>query len=193
MKARLHSNAMAIGALAALIGSTATAFAAVTIPSTATGGFGSPNTGYTPMVAVRTVTGPSMITIRATGTINFGTGVQVGPNGGVYPAAQAGSLDSTPLDESVGVTFSSFSGAQLGHHASLIGAFVPQSVVSNPKFQPVDGTKGIAAVGIAPSQLFFVGNLHAIVVNTAGTLYLGINDNMVGDNSGSFTVTTSSP
>jgi len=42
-----------------------------------------------------------------------------------------------------------------------------------------------------PSNLFFVGETATINVNLAGTLYLGINDTLVGDNSGGFTMEVS--
>lgn len=167
----------------------------VTVPGTANGGFGSPNTGgSTPFVAAITVTGPGTISIAATGTINFGGGFPSnGPNGGVFGASPGNLSLSLPLDEAVGMNSAGYPGKQIRRLGALIGAFVPQSLVSNPLFQPVDGTKGLAPIGIVPSQLFFVGNSHVIEVNSAGTLYLGINDGGVVDNSGAFTVNVTTP
>jgi hypothetical protein len=45
--------------------------------------------------------------------------------------------------------------------------------------------------GIMPNYLFLVGSYNYLEVTGAGTLYLGINDWKVEDNSGSLTVTAS--
>jgi hypothetical protein len=71
---------------------------------------------------------------------------------------------------------------------SLIGAFVPEPLVNTSGFQALDGTKLTSGVGITPDRLFFVGTYNVISVGP-GTLYLGINDPGVADNSGSLTVT----
>jgi hypothetical protein len=76
-----------------------------------------------------------------------------------------------------------------------MGAFVPQSVVTSPGFSPVDNTKVMndVLVGITPNMLFFVGGHTKLEVNGPGTLYLGIDDDIVSDNSGSLTVRVSVP
>jgi hypothetical protein len=60
-------------------------------------------------------------------------------------------------------------------------------------FQAVDGTKSVSRVGIKPNLLRFVGESFTFNVGQAGTLCLGINDTLVDDNSGGFTVTVSQP
>jgi len=40
-----------------------------------------------------------------------------------------------------------------------------------------------------PNGLFFIGTGKTFSVHHAGTLFLGINDTLVGDNSGGFNVT----
>jgi hypothetical protein len=76
---------------------------------------------------------------------------------------------------------------------ALIGVFVPQSRVQKTGFSPIDGTKGVAKVGIMPCNLFFIGTGKTFPVSEAGTLYLGINDWYVGDNGGGFNVTVTGP
>jgi hypothetical protein len=61
--------------------------------------------------------------------------------------------------------------------------------VKTPGFQSLDGTLLTSGVGIMPNLLFFVGTYNVIQVSGPGTLYLGINDGGVSDNSGSITVT----
>jgi hypothetical protein len=72
---------------------------------------------------------------------------------------------------------------------ALMGAFVPQEWVDTPGFAALDGTKMTTGVGIMPNQLFFVGTNNYLQVTGPGTLYLGVNDWYVDDNSGSVTVT----
>jgi hypothetical protein len=72
---------------------------------------------------------------------------------------------------------------------ALIGVFVPAKTVNLSGFSALDGTKAVAAVGIIPNGLFFIGYGKTLVLKQAGTLFLGINDFEVGDNGGGFTVT----
>ena len=69
-----------------------------------------------------------------------------------------------------------------------MGTFVPQSRCLSKGFSAVDSTKGSVAVGILPSDLFFVGTERTITVKEAGTLFLGINDCCASGNEGAFTV-----
>jgi hypothetical protein len=77
----------------------------------------------------------------------------------------------------------------IDHIGALIGVFVPATRVGKWKFRPVDGTKVLARNGILPNTLVFVGTGKTFWVFEAGTLYLGINDDLVGDNGGGFNVT----
>jgi hypothetical protein len=61
--------------------------------------------------------------------------------------------------------------------------------VQKTGFSPVDGTKNAAPVGIMPGAVFFIGASRTITVTEAGTLFLGINDCEIGDNSWGFNVT----
>jgi hypothetical protein len=81
----------------------------------------------------------------------------------------------------------------MNHVDGLIGVFVPQSRVLRWGFAALDGTKGVARVGIMPDGLFLIGTAKTFHVSEAGTLFLGINDCWVGDNGGGFTVTVTEP
>jgi hypothetical protein len=74
---------------------------------------------------------------------------------------------------------------------ALIGVFVGQSRVQRSGFQAIDGTKNAVPVGIMPGGLFFIGTGKTFDVKEAGTLFLGINDTTIDDNSGGFNVTVS--
>ncbi len=54
-------------------------------------------------------------------------------------------------------------------------------------------TSGVGGVGIMPNQLFLVGSRNVIRVTGPGTLYLGVNDWYVDDNSGSLYVDVTAP
>jgi hypothetical protein len=60
--------------------------------------------------------------------------------------------------------------------------------MNRPGFQAIDGTKNLAAAGIAPDLLFTIGEGTTVQTSQAGTLYLGINAWHVVDNSGGFVV-----
>ena len=77
--------------------------------------------------------------------------------------------------------------------AALIGTFVPAARVNHSGFTAIDGTKGATRVGIKPNDLFFIGEGRTFEVGEAGTLFLGINDTGVRDNSGGFTVEVTGP
>jgi hypothetical protein len=151
------------------------------VPGNASGGFGNPIDEAIPFVSAITVTGPATITVTyISGTIPDAGGVNAGPNGVTWTMDGA----QSPLQESRGVA----EAVQIQDLDSLIGAFVPQNIVSLSGFAAEDGTKNLTTVGIAPTQLFFIGASKSFTVPGAGTLYLGINDWIVGDNSGGFTV-----
>jgi hypothetical protein len=56
--------------------------------------------------------------------------------------------------------------------------------VQKAGFNALDGTKDVTSVGIMPNYLFFIGTGKTFSVHQPGTLFLGINDCLVGDNSG---------
>jgi hypothetical protein len=190
--------ALFMSSLAALgLYSEAAAARQVTVPGTATGYFGyNPSAGGdTPFVAALSVNGPGTITISyVSGQVQCSpTWAYSGPNGQNSHQAFNAMNVALPLDEAVGINTAAYPTENYAHACALIGAFVPRSQASMTGFQPVDGTKGVAAVGIVPSTLFFVGIYHSITVNGPGTLYLGINDNVASNNPGSFTVDVTSP
>ncbi len=154
----------------------------VFVPGNASGWFGNPLSGQMPLVNAISVTKASTITVTyVSGTITDINGVDTGPDGVPCVCAQL------PIEEAGG--FVQQGTAQ--HLDGLIGVFVPSATVNRPGFQAIDGTKGVAQVGILPNGLFFIGTSKTFSVTTAGTLFLGINDNFVSDNGGGFTVTVS--
>jgi len=158
----------------------------VTVPGTAIGYFGNPEDEVTPFVSAITVTGPGTITVTyVSGKVCWGSGNGdcVGPKGGYF----LNNGSQFPLQEAKGVA----TPAKIWDIGALIGVFVPSSRVNRNGFQAVDGTKNVAQVGIMPNGLFFIGTGKSIPVTEAGTLFLGINDVSVADNSGSFTVDVS--
>ena len=171
----------------------------VKVAGTATGGFGlnplGPTNGATPMVAAISVMGPGSITISSkSGLVNYGgPGPVVKADGGDFGQSPNSSSLAWPLDEAVGITSAAYPGQEVIHMAALIGAFIPTDRAAVAGFAPVDATKGLAAAGILPSDLFFVGSYHVLIVSGPGTLYLGINDCYPGDNSGQFLVNVSAP
>jgi len=144
------------------------------------GGFGAPIDMTVPYVPAAVVTGPATITITyINGTVIDAGGVDTGPDGTFWNCGTA----QSPLEESRGVA-----GGKISDLDALIGVFVPAARANHPKFTAIDGTKDATHVGIPPGDLFFVGEAKTIVVNEAGTLFLGINDWWMGDNSGGFNV-----
>jgi hypothetical protein len=164
---------------------TAVAQTPVFVPGNAGGCFGNPvDECNHPFVAAIAASGPGTITVTyVSGLVVYDSnGDSTGPNG--VPCRCGG---QTPLNEGRGL------GLANGYKesAALIGVFVPQSRVLRKRFTAIDGTKNAAKVGIMPGYLFFIGTGKSFPVSEAGTLFLGINDMIVGDNSGGFNVTVS--
>lgn len=153
------------------------------IPGNASGYFGNPMVGQMPFVSAVTVKGSATITVTYTsGTITDINGVNTGPDG-----VDCNYCAQLPIEEATG-----FLQTGTAHHLdALIGVFVPSWRVNHAGFSPIDGTKGVAEIGIMPDGLFFIGTSKTFKVSGAGTLYLGINDNWVSDNGGGFNVTVS--
>jgi hypothetical protein len=164
----------------------ASAQSSVFVPGTASGGFGYPIVdGVVPFVTAVAVSGPGTITVTyVSGTVDWAPGQPTGPNGVHWPYSGC----ALPLQASWGISHQS--APNIG---ALIGAFAPQWRVQKTGFSPVDGTKNAAPVGIMPGAVFFIGESRTITVTEAGTLFLGINDCEIGDNSGGFNVTVSTP
>jgi len=151
------------------------------VPGNASGYFGNPVDQLAPLVSAVTVSGPGTITVTyVSGTVDVGGDHLVGPNGlGSWPTAGS----QYPLQEATVVT--ARTAIRIG---ALIGIFVPAPRVNRSGFIAIDGTKNAAPAGIMPGGLVFIGEGKTFHVTEAGTLFLGINDTLVGDNSGGFTV-----
>jgi len=134
-----------------------------------------------PLVPAITATGPGTITVTyISGTVTDAYGVNTGPNG--VPITEPAGW-ALPLQERAGL-----GGGTIKTLDALIGVFVPATRVNRAGFAAVDGTKALAAVGIMPGGLVFIGTGKTFHVKEAGTLFLGINDQIMGDNGGGFTV-----
>lgn len=158
----------------------------VFVPGNASGYFGRSVDQLVPLVSALSVTGPGTITVTyLDGTVDFGGNEPAGPNGVFW---QCGCSFQLPLNEAHGIAV-----RKAYNMAALIGVFVPQSRVLRKGFNPIDGTKNATKVGIMPGNLFFVGESKTFDVKEAGTLFLGINDAGVSDNSGGFTVEVTGP
>lgn len=168
--------AFALAAQAAAFGQTQ-----VFVPGNASAFFGNGADIQVEYVPAVTVAGPATITVSyVSGTVLDAGGINTGPNGTTWDT-QGG---QSPLQEALGI-----SGGTIQNLDALIGSFVPATTINNPGvFSPLDGTKDVAPVGIMPNSLFFIGEGITYNATEAGTLYLGINDWWVGDNSGGYTV-----
>jgi len=151
----------------------------VFVPGTTNGGFGNGIDQAVPYVSAVAVDGPATITVTyVSGTVNWGL-QEVGPNGGSWMIGSA----QSPLQEGRGVA-----GGTISNLGALIGVFVPQARVAHKGFSAIDGTKDATRVGLVPYWLFFIGEGKTFEVKEAGTLFLGINDWWIADNSGGFNV-----
>jgi len=155
----------------------------VFVPGNASGYFGNPADQLVPLVPAITVNGPGTITVTyVSGTVNIG-GVEVGPTG-----ITQHNCPQAPLQEAKGIA-----GGTCNYVGGLIGVFVSQSRVGYSGFNAVDGTKDATRVGVMPGGLFFIGEGKTFDAKQAGTLFLGINDEHVSDNSGGFNVEVTGP
>jgi hypothetical protein len=155
--------------------------AVLNVDAKANGGFGSSSGGTlgTAMVPFA-VLGAAAFQISATGLISVCSCLPlVGPDGITFPDTPNGNGEILPLEERDGIDPdpSDFLGA-------LIGAFVPAGTPGNPGFD--DDISG----DVAAAALFLIGGgPYVFSAPGAGTLYLGINDSFVANDSGSFTIT----
>ncbi len=183
------SAALMLTLLALTVAATTTAAQTrVYVPGKASGYFGSSDE-VNPLVPALTVNGPGKITVTyASGRVTWdgGRGDSTGPNG-VF--CRWCPLQQWPLQEALGLGLTK----KNMRVAALMGVFVPQSRVQSEGFKAIDGTKNATPLGIMPKDLFFIGTGKTFRVTQAGTLFLGINDSVVGDNSGGFHVTVSGP
>jgi hypothetical protein len=182
--AKATASVLALFMVLAAVSTVADAQVTVFVPGKASGDFGNPVATLVPFVPALTVTGPGTIQVTyISGMVQFGGG-PTGPNGAPWDLGTV----QTPLQEARGVAH-----GHVNNLAALIGVFVRKSRVDAPGFQPIDGTKNLTPAGIIPSTLFFIGTSKTINVHGAGTLFLGINDEGVEDNSGGFMVQVTGP
>jgi len=172
---------------AAAVAVAASAQTTVFVAGNTNGAFGNPIDLVVPLVPAITVSGPATITVTyVSGTVSVGPDLrEVGPNGKLFDCGRT--KQQLALEEARGIA-----GVKCKAGA-LIGVFVPAWRVNHSGFTAVDGTKNAASVGIMPGGLFFVGTGKTFDVTQAGTLFLGINDTGVGDNTGGFTVEVTGP
>jgi hypothetical protein len=179
------ASVLALFTLLVAVSTVADAQVTVFVPGKASGDFGNPVDTLVPFVPALAVTGPGTIQITyVSGMVQFGIGLITGPDGAPWDLGPV----QTPLQEANGVA-----NGHVNNLAALIGAFVPKSRVDAPGFRAIDGTKNLTPVGIVPGRLFFIGTSKTIHVNGAGTLFLGINDEGIEDNSGGFMVHVTGP
>ncbi len=179
--------ALTLTLLALSVAATTTAAQNVFVPGNASGFFGNSADQANPLVLALTVNGPGTITVTyVSGTVTWDSnGDTTGPDGTACGTCKG---NQTPLNEAHGIGL-----GKIEKLAALIGVFVPQSRVQSKGFKAIDGTKDATKVGIIPNGLLFIGTGKTFPVKEAGTLFLGINDYHVSENSGGFNVTVSGP
>lgn len=168
----------------------------ISVPATATGGFGSPPppNGYTDFVLGTTVTfsGETSKTVRitASGSIAIGLTENPTPDGVLWQLTNSG--DYTPLEEKI-IDASGTLPARtrdVPNTGGLIYAFVPVATASASGFAPRDEDLTGSGLGIDSQLLFLAGSGPTdVTVTEPGSFYLGINDAFATNNSGSFSVT----
>jgi hypothetical protein len=170
----------------------------ITVPATANGEFGVPEGGGTPLVSAFSLTAAGQeIQITASGTINLDASLTTGPDGVSVPRSVImGNLNLayTPLEEGVidggGSVPTTDANSTVNEVGALIGAFVPSATVSASGFSPIDAKLSDPNPGVNSTALFFVGaGPFTFTAPGAGTLYLGINEPFVSNNTGSFSAT----
>jgi len=161
----------------------------IEVSATSTGFFGAPNNGATLLTPGFTVSVPVSIEIEAAGIVtdfnDQGELLEISPNGVDFTS---NSGDVLPLQEAQGIP----PDTPTTILDALMGVFVPAATATLPNFIPEDAAKvGPGQVGIDASSLFLIGGgPFTFSAPGAGTLYLGVNDSFVLDNSGGFSVTT---
>src|SRR5438270_10750549 len=116
----------------------------VFVPANTNGGFGNGVDRVVPLVRAVTVSGPATITLTyVSGMVSGGNGV-AGPAGiNTSPSCIGWQF---PLQEADGTN-----PGVCPYSYALLGVFVPQTRVTRYGFKAVDGTKGVAGVGIMPN------------------------------------------
>jgi len=155
----------------------------VIVPGKASGGFGSPSDQMNPLIPALTVAGPAVIQITATGCLTDVVGPAcITPDGFSFTGNSA---ELTPLQEA-GV----FPPPTDPRTDGLMDALVPATIANQPTFQAIDSRNPACHPGpcIDPGLLSPIGTNNFLIVQQAGTLFLGIDDFIIGDNGGRFDV-----
>lgn len=187
------ASAVGLAASLLLVGARSPALS-VTIGPMASGGFGEPVSGAGALVPGQEFAAAGeAVEIVVTGTLFLAPGAfATGPDGIPLERQLFGVPGFTPLEEKlvdagtpppIGV-----GGDVAPSVGAAMGAFVPAGVASAPGFSALDDD--FAPLGISSSQLFLIGAGPFLFVSPGpGTLFLGVNDMFVSNNSGAFTAT----
>ena len=158
--------------------------ATFTVDSMANGGFGFTNIvePFEPLAEGPLLESGQQIQISATGLVDPGGGAVTpsGPDGRPFDFTNVDG--ASPLLEALGL-----SNVLDPNSIALLGYFVPASQGDVEAFDIDQG-------GDLPvSGLFLVGSSFSYTAPEAGTLFFGINDPRVSNNSGAYNVTVSDP
>jgi serine/threonine protein kinase len=168
----------------------------VAIDARAAGGFGAKfgivDDRGRELVEAHVFTRPETVTIGVTGKIDLHPhrrqALGIGPRGISNPRGSSGC--HLPLEEGA-VDSHGFEslGLIMKNVGAVFGAFVPATVTSLRGFRPLDDD--ISFEGISSDSLFLVGEGLEFTATEPGTFYVGVNDCLPGNNSGSFTARVS--
>jgi hypothetical protein len=182
------SSILATSALALALTAAAASAATLSVSATANGMFGNLVTGTNTFVAGPSLAAGETVQITATGTITLGENLTTDANG-VDVDSSSGkvfSFEFTPLEEAA-LDAGGSDDTLMENLGALIGAFVPTAEVTASDFRASD--EDISYGRLSSSALFFVGTSLTYTAAEAGTLFFGINEGYVLNNSGAFSVT----
>lgn len=184
---------MKIALLAAAFSALATTSSAATISvgANASGQFGELYSGGLVMVEGATLSAGDKIQITASGMINVGgnlftdaNGIDLDSSTDPISASEYSPLEEAAVDANPSLAFNTL----FPNLGALTGAFISQAVVDAAGFSARDTDFG---GDISSSDLFFVGTSLVFEAGFDGTLFFGINEGFVSNNSGAFSVTVS--
>lgn len=182
------SSILATGALALALSGAAASATTISVSATANGMFGNLVTGTNTFVAGPALAAGDTVQITATGIITLGENLTTDADG-VDVDSSSGkifSFEFTPLEEAL-LDLGGTDDTLMENLGALIGAFVPTAQVNAPNFRASDDD--ISYGSLPSSSLFFVGTSLTYTATEAGTLFFGINEGYVLNNSGAFSVT----
>lgn len=161
-----------------------------TVFSKTNGRFGVWELGGVAMALGPQLSAGEVITISATGTISLGEIYHTVTADGVDVDSSSGHVSTweyTPLEEAgVDANPTLANATLMPGLGALMGAFIPQTTVDAPGFTALDTDVG---GDIQSSDLFLVGSSLVFTAGYDGTLFFGINEGYVANNTGSHIVT----